>query len=166
MSFPSHGLWYEGAPHDDRGHRTNGVGVSGDGRAKCRCGAMSEVLPSANQRKAWHRTHKAEIAAQAAAAAGPGADDPSPAREGGSSLPGDRRVHVTIVPSTGGPKIEIVRYERSGKWYYESGLQRRHLRIVEAVDFAKDRPAVIWHEGLPGGMYFDAQVRRLRAGAR
>lgn len=36
-------------------------GVAGEGRASCSCGAMSRILPSAYQRKKWHRAHKAEV---------------------------------------------------------------------------------------------------------
>lgn len=88
---------------------------------------------------------------------------------GGSGTPvtaeeqGDRRVHVTIVPFDG-DRIEIVRYDRAGKWWYESGGVRRPLTLAEAVRFAEDRPAVIWHEGRPGGKVFDARVRLLRSG--
>ena len=61
-----HGLWFEGAPHDAEGHRIIvGIypwGVGGVGRAACRCGWLSEVLPSAYQRKKAHREHKAEAA--------------------------------------------------------------------------------------------------------
>lgn len=62
MQVERHTLRFEGAPHDDQGNRitTNlfGIGVGGEGRAKCSCGALSEVLPSANKRRSWHRTHK------------------------------------------------------------------------------------------------------------
>lgn len=79
-----------------------------------------------------------------------------------SEIP-DRRVHCTIVPPTGGPRIEIVRYERAGKWWYESGKQREPLTLKKAAKFASDeRPAVIWHEGVPGGSRFDALVRQAR----
>lgn len=58
-----HTLVAEGAPHNDFGvriHKGYGYpGVGGPGRAKCSCGQLSEVLPSAYQRKAWHRAHKA-----------------------------------------------------------------------------------------------------------
>lgn len=74
----------------------------------------------------------------------------------------DRRVHAVIVPNTGGSMIEIVRYDRAGKWWYESGEQRRPLSIKEAASFVQNRPAVIWHEGIPGGQRFDAEVRKLR----
>lgn len=74
----------------------------------------------------------------------------------------DRTVHLTIVPATG-DRIEIVRYDRGGKWRYESGDMKRSLTLKEAVDFYSNRPAVIWHEGLPGGLAFDAAIRRLRA---
>ena len=36
--------------------------VSGVGFGLCSCGARSGVLTSGNQRKAWHRTHKHEVA--------------------------------------------------------------------------------------------------------
>lgn len=75
----------------------------------------------------------------------------------------DRRVHLTIVPSMGG-RIEIVRYERAGKWWYEAGMTRRPLTLRQAAEFGQDRPAVIWHEGIPGGSRFDAEVRKVRAG--
>lgn len=75
----------------------------------------------------------------------------------------DRKVHCTIIPATGGGRIEIVRYNRAGKWWYEDGPRRRPLTLDEAVAFCKDRPAVIWHKGLPGGAMFDARVRRMRS---
>lgn len=62
-----HGLLFEGAPHDEKGHRIvygragSYQGVGGEGRGKCRCGKLSEVLPSAYKRKAWHKLHKAEV---------------------------------------------------------------------------------------------------------
>lgn len=78
--------------------------------------------------------------------------------------PIDRQVHCTIVPMTGGDKIEIARYDRSGKYYYESGKTRRLLKLAEAAAFAAPtRQAVIWHEGRYGGTRFDAAVRKLRA---
>lgn len=78
----------------------------------------------------------------------------------------DRTVHCTIVP-LGGGRIEIVRYDRAGKWYYESTngsrKMRRLITVAEAVEFAADtRPAVLWHEGRAGGLMFDAKVRRAR----
>lgn len=74
----------------------------------------------------------------------------------------DRTVHCTIVP-VGGGRIEIVRYDRAGKWFYESGDVRKPLVLSEAVKYASDkREAVIWHEGVPGGKLFDAAVRRAR----
>ena len=35
--------------------------TSGTGFALCSCGARSPILDSANLRKAWHRSHKAEV---------------------------------------------------------------------------------------------------------
>lgn len=58
-----HGLVGEGAPHDEQRHRVGRWSVTaGEGRGLCQCGALSSVLLSANQRKAWHRQHKAEQA--------------------------------------------------------------------------------------------------------
>lgn len=62
-----HRLMHEGAPHDENGERLNPLGArwgpsaSGEGRAKCECGAMSEVLPSRNKRAQWHRDHKMDV---------------------------------------------------------------------------------------------------------
>lgn len=55
-----HGLMYEGAPHDASGRKIikHYGGVSGTGRAKCACGALSPSLPSAYKRKEWHRDHR------------------------------------------------------------------------------------------------------------
>lgn len=75
----------------------------------------------------------------------------------------DRTVHCTIVP-VGGGRIEIVRYDRAGKWYREDGGNRTRITVAEAVSVAaQDRPAVLWHEGRPGGRAFDAKVRKARA---
>lgn len=60
-----HTLCYEGAPHNEHGDVDIAWGGyisrGGEGRAKCSCGQLSEVLPSAKQRQQWHREHKAEV---------------------------------------------------------------------------------------------------------
>ena len=56
-----HTLLWEGAAHDDRGLR---VYRSTKGHGKCSCGDLSEPLDSTNQRKQWHRDHKANIRAE------------------------------------------------------------------------------------------------------
>ncbi len=63
-----HVLANEGAPFetylvDGKPKRSGGPwgGISGMGCGLCSCGVMSEVLPSATKRKAWHRNHKDEI---------------------------------------------------------------------------------------------------------
>lgn len=58
-----HGLKYEGAGF------TEGPGgmrriTGGVGFALCSCGERSPILGSGGQRKAWHRTHKADVRAQ------------------------------------------------------------------------------------------------------
>lgn len=73
----------------------------------------------------------------------------------------DRTVHCTIVPHFG-ERIELVRYDRAGKWFYESGNTRRQITLDEAAAMCDERPAVIWHEGRPGGRMFDARVRAMR----
>ena len=66
---PGHTLVAEGAPHvvDEtkrvvRAYNSWG-GIGGYGRGLCSCGAMSDLLDSAHQRKKWHRAHKAEVTA-------------------------------------------------------------------------------------------------------
>ena len=59
-----HALLAEGAPYDDHGQRIWPSGHAGPGRAKCQCGVMSAVLPSARQRQAWHRQHKNDLDSQ------------------------------------------------------------------------------------------------------
>ena len=74
----------------------------------------------------------------------------------------DRTVHCTIIP-VGGGRIEYVRYDRAGKWYREDGGRRTQITLADAVKAAsQNRPAVIWHAGLPGGRAFDAKVRAAR----
>lgn len=74
----------------------------------------------------------------------------------------DRTVHCTIV-LVGGERIEYVRYARSGKWWREDGGKRIPITLADAVDAASiERPAIIWHEGVPGGRIFDARVRANR----
>ncbi len=66
-----HGLLAEGAPFEFEPSpdpesdaleltRRHGMGVSGQGRAVCSCGAYSESLPTAAARRRWHNEHKAE----------------------------------------------------------------------------------------------------------
>lgn len=64
-----HGLVGEGRAHDENGRDLSGMwsSTSGTGRAKCRCGALSEVLDSSPKRKAWHREHKAQLRSGATA---------------------------------------------------------------------------------------------------
>jgi hypothetical protein len=64
--------------------------------------------------------------------------------------------------------MEVVRYERAGKWYLEPpthlGLQRQHVKISGAAQYAQwiaaNGGAVFF--GLPGGSAFDAQVRKVQ----
>jgi hypothetical protein len=70
----------------------------------------------------------------------------------------DRRVHARY------RDMEIVRYNRAGKWYLEPtipGLPRQHVSISKAVS------AALWGienaggsviPGLPGGKAFDRKV--------
>lgn len=72
----------------------------------------------------------------------------------------DRSVHAR---SSGAIVVEVVRYDRGGKWYLESSSFRRVL-ITLAV--ACERAASIYEQGgevmfdLPGGNRFDLEVRR------
>jgi hypothetical protein len=83
-----HGLVGEGAPHavpgchalpcsgerDDEPVRVGNYSSTGGwGHGLCQCGATSPHLSSANQRKAWHVGHKAEVKAGVAPNRVPGA---------------------------------------------------------------------------------------------
>ena len=61
-----HALVGEGRPHDETGRDISGMwgSTSGTGRAKCRCGALSDVLDSSPKRRVWHREHKARLRAE------------------------------------------------------------------------------------------------------
>lgn len=76
--------------------------------------------------------------------------------------PRDRTVHVTIRSLADDTVTEVVRYNRSGKWWLESADGRQQLTFNEAVAKVEDRPLVTWHEGRAGGRMFDATVRARR----
>lgn len=65
MRVKGHGLVREGAAHRQDGCKVcmywfrPRSGSSGEGHGKCSCGALSDHLMSGNQRKAWHKDHKA-----------------------------------------------------------------------------------------------------------
>lgn len=71
-----HGLLCEGAAFRDGSctttpcaghlmhrHRVRWNSVGGPGHALCACGVLSPHLPSAAQRRAWHRAHKQDVPA-------------------------------------------------------------------------------------------------------
>lgn len=66
----------------------------------------------------------------------------------------DRTVHA--VTHSG---IEIVRYNRAGKWWAEGPTTRLPLTFAEAVAHGKRRGTTV-HLGRPGGSRFDAAVSR------
>lgn len=60
MSDIKHALCYNGAPYDADGqlrHIDKRI-TSGSGRARCACGALSDVLPTGSARRAWFKDHK------------------------------------------------------------------------------------------------------------
>lgn len=65
VQVPGHTLAFEGAAHDEHGARLH-LHTGNAGRARCSCGELSPVLASGRARKAWHREHKAEVAARPA----------------------------------------------------------------------------------------------------
>lgn len=63
----SHALKNSGAPFTSAGelvHPENPKSTSGDGRAMCSCGELSDELASGAERKAWHKEHKATAEAE------------------------------------------------------------------------------------------------------
>lgn len=74
----------------------------------------------------------------------------------------DRTVHAS------GPQMEVVRYNKAGKWYLEPTdrrLPRQSVTIAEAVDYTN----WLWKNGgtphfdRPGGGRFDSLLRRCYA---
>lgn len=67
----------------------------------------------------------------------------------------DRRVHAECVD------FQVVRYERSGKWWVESkrfGVKPVQLNVRQAVEWARKamtRRGGVIHLGVPGGSTFD-----------
>lgn len=61
--------------------------------------------------------------------------------------------------------VEIVRYDREGKWYLEwpasAMIPARHIGIAEAARTAVEHGCCI-HFDQPGGTVFDRKVRKLR----
>lgn len=76
----------------------------------------------------------------------------------------DRTVHAWY------PGSEIVRYDRSGKWYVEStdgSGERRLITVDHAANLAlreADGDDGAIHLGRPGGAAFDRRVNRIRNG--
>lgn len=76
--------------------------------------------------------------------------------------PADRTVHGRMADGS-----EIVRYDRSGKWYIEplpgTARKRRQVDVTSAARSAA-RSAALGAAtlGLPGGHTFDRRVRDLR----
>ena len=67
MRVKGHTLRSEGAAYSRgedgvRHMRARWNTTSGVGYGLCSCGEVSDILDSANLRKAWHRNHKAEVA--------------------------------------------------------------------------------------------------------
>lgn len=67
----------------------------------------------------------------------------------------DRTVHASA------SGVEIVRYDRAGKWWleYDNGARER-LTLREAVYFATRKGTTIF-VGRPGGLAFDRKLRDL-----
>ena len=73
----------------------------------------------------------------------------------------NRTVHAWL-REDGQIAAEVVRYDRSGKFYieYRDDRPRRQVTLTEAAQACVDHHA---HFGRPGGSRFDAKVRALRA---
>jgi hypothetical protein len=84
---------------------------------------------------------------------------PAPTSLGAGSASSDRTVHASS-PSEGGT-IEIVRYDRQGRWYQEVGARRERIPNVHeaaqrAIDLEEAGGTI--HTGRSGGQHFDAKV--------
>lgn len=78
-----------------------------------------------------------------------------------SKTDSDRTVHATSAVG----RLEMVRYDRAGKWYIEGTLPkhgpRASVTVKEAIDIARRwaRSGGTVNYGLPGGQVFDRGVR-------
>lgn len=71
----------------------------------------------------------------------------------------DRSVHIRLRDGR-----EVVRYDRSGKWWIEHpGGRRFRLQFAAAVQWAADTGAEVRFD-VPGGQLFDKRVRELLGG--
>lgn len=90
----------------------------------------------------------------------------------GAASAHDRVVHASLVDSADGVVVEIVRYDRQGRWYKETSKhggrtpadRQRYGTVHEAAQQALEIEAQggTIHIGRAGGKQFDAKV----AGAR
>lgn len=62
-----------------------------------------------------------------------------------------------------GRMVEVVRYERAGKWWLEWDGGRRAVSVADAATHAVSRSGVVFL-GRPGGRLFDAKVCQSRTG--
>jgi len=74
----------------------------------------------------------------------------------------DRTVHAK------GPQMEVVRYDRAGKWYLEPTnrtLPRQHVTVNEAAHYTRWLLGEhgVHLPGLPGGTAYDRLVLKGRA---
>jgi hypothetical protein len=67
----------------------------------------------------------------------------------------DRTVHAVLTDGR-----QIVRYDRSGKWYWENERHRNHLTLGEAVALAKADKWATVIVGLSGGSAFDRAFKK------
>ncbi len=69
-------------------------------------------------------------------------------------MSGDRTVHAKFID-----QIEVVRYDRAGKWYIEylDGRKRKHVGVLDAAEEAARiaREGGVIYYGQPGGGRFD-----------
>ena len=82
--------------------------------------------------------------------------------------PPDRRVHVTLVPPTGG-RLDVVRYAKNRKWWLEGEYREHRIRLPLTLQQAADIAScsdveswAVWHSGVPGGEKLDRLVVNAR----
>lgn len=94
---------------------------------------------------------------------------PAPTPPGAGSAIPDRMVHASLVDPDDGVTVEIVRYNKQGRWYKEifrlgdrrepAGNQRFgtvHDAVDAAIDLEDEGGTI--HTDRPGGRQFDAKV--------
>lgn len=115
----THALVHNGTPHDEVGYElTDPKVTAGEGRAKCKCGWLSEELPSGGARREAYKRHLSNPEIDTEPSDEPGEDliGEEPKAEGGTPKPGTKAAKPrSTKKATNPPKADEPKAERGLK---------------------------------------------------